>query len=281
MTLIIQKPTGAKLNLAKTFTWNETVWNPSMISTALWLDAADASTITESSGAVSQWNDKSGNGHHGTQSVSNSRPIYTSATKSIDFDGIDDILVFETATRLIQNYSGLLHQFIIAEIEPNSSATIKRVFSYSGGASLGSTSFRAGIATLSNNINAYQRRFDLDSPALASSSYAAKSTNILQAIHDWGTANVSIRINGGAATTTATGQGAGATSNTVSNEVAMGSTVPTPSQSQQMKVYEYISIRAALSDATRQRIEGYLAHKWDLTANLPNDHPYKTVGPTP
>jgi hypothetical protein len=31
----------------------------------------------------------------------------------------------------------------------------------------------------------------------------------------------------------------------------------------------------------RQLLEGYLAHKWGLTANLPNDHPYKTVGPTP
>ena len=29
-----------KVTLAKEFTWNETVWNPSMISTALWLDAA-------------------------------------------------------------------------------------------------------------------------------------------------------------------------------------------------------------------------------------------------
>jgi len=43
-----------KVTLAKEFTWNESVWNPSMLSTALWLDAADASTITESGGAVSQ-----------------------------------------------------------------------------------------------------------------------------------------------------------------------------------------------------------------------------------
>jgi hypothetical protein len=31
----------------------------------------------------------------------------------------------------------------------------------------------------------------------------------------------------------------------------------------------------------RQKLEGYLAHKWGLTANLPGGHPYKTVGPTP
>ena len=53
-----------KVTLAKEFTWNETVWNPSMISTALWLDAADASTVILNSSNVSQWNDKSGNGKH-------------------------------------------------------------------------------------------------------------------------------------------------------------------------------------------------------------------------
>lgn len=34
---------------------------------ALWLDASDLSTITESGGAVSQWDDKSGNANHATQ----------------------------------------------------------------------------------------------------------------------------------------------------------------------------------------------------------------------
>jgi hypothetical protein len=36
-----------------------------------------------------------------------------------------------------------------------------------------------------------------------------------------------------------------------------------------------------VSDNTdRQKIEGYLAHKWGLTDSLPVDHPYKTSPPT-
>ena len=27
-------------------------------------------------------------------------------------------------------------------------------------------------------------------------------------------------------------------------------------------------------------VEGYLAHKWGLTARLPSDHPYKSSAPT-
>jgi len=46
-------------------------------------------------------------------------------------------------------------------------------------------------------------------------------------------------------------------------------------------ISEIIIHTTAISTDTRQRIEGYLAHKWGLTASLPNDHPYKTVGPTP
>ena len=36
---------------------------------------------------------------------------------------------------------------------------------------------------------------------------------------------------------------------------------------------------ATLDTNQRQKIEGYLAHKWGLSANLPSDHPYKSNAP--
>lgn len=44
-------------------------------------------------------------------------------------------------------------------------------------------------------------------------------------------------------------------------------------------VGEVIFGNGTLSDSDRQKIEGYLAHKWGLTANLPADHPYKNSEP--
>ena len=41
---------------------------------ALWLDASDETTITESGGSVSQWSDKSGNGNHATQGTGANQP---------------------------------------------------------------------------------------------------------------------------------------------------------------------------------------------------------------
>lgn len=72
------------------------------IQLALWLDASDTSTITQTAGSVSAWNDKSGNALHVSQSTGSRQPV--TGTRSInslnvlDFDGVDDALNKSTAT---------------------------------------------------------------------------------------------------------------------------------------------------------------------------------------
>jgi hypothetical protein len=43
--------------------------------------------------------------------------------------------------------------------------------------------------------------------------------------------------------------------------------------------HELIIYNTALSTTDRQKLEGYLAHKWGLTNNLPSGHPYKYEPP--
>lgn len=43
---------------------------------------------------------------------------------------------------------------------------------------------------------------------------------------------------------------------------------------------EMIILDGVPSTSDRQRVEGYLAHKWLLTGSLPADHPYKSTAPT-
>jgi hypothetical protein len=45
-------------------------------------------------------------------------------------------------------------------------------------------------------------------------------------------------------------------------------------------INEYVYYNSNLSLSDRQKIEGYLAWKWDISASLPSNHPYKTVRPT-
>jgi hypothetical protein len=44
-------------------------------------------------------------------------------------------------------------------------------------------------------------------------------------------------------------------------------------------IAEIVFYQSALNTTQRQTIEGYLAHKWGLSANLPSDHPYKNSAP--
>lgn len=69
---------------------------------ALWLDASDTATITQSAGAVSQWNDKSGNANHATQGMAANQPSTNTRTINgrnvIDFDGLNDTMPVTLAT---------------------------------------------------------------------------------------------------------------------------------------------------------------------------------------
>lgn len=69
-------------------------FSPLALQPTVWLDAADSSTITASSGSVSQWSDKSGNNFHVTQATSANQPTTGSNTINslnvLTFDGTND-----------------------------------------------------------------------------------------------------------------------------------------------------------------------------------------------
>jgi hypothetical protein len=65
--------------LAPTVTASVVPFDPLSLSPVAWWDASDDSTITEVSGRISDWDDKSGNGWDLTQSTAGSRPSYTTA----------------------------------------------------------------------------------------------------------------------------------------------------------------------------------------------------------
>lgn len=74
----------------------------------LWLDAADAATITESAGAVSQWNDKSASGFNVTQSTALLKPTYVTSVQNgrniVRFGGSHEMQ--NTSATLLRNVAG-------------------------------------------------------------------------------------------------------------------------------------------------------------------------------
>ena len=70
-------------------------WSPLALAPDLWLDASDASTITDAGGgAVSQWRDKSGFGRHMSQATALRRPTTGTRTQN-GLNVIDFVRVLE------------------------------------------------------------------------------------------------------------------------------------------------------------------------------------------
>lgn len=70
------------------------LWTPEELANlSIWLDGADASTITLNGSNVSQWDDKSGNDNHFAQSNTSYQPLYVptniNGKPSIEFSNID------------------------------------------------------------------------------------------------------------------------------------------------------------------------------------------------
>jgi len=81
------------------------------LSPALWLDAADTSTITESGGLVSQWDDKSGNGRNVVQATGANQPTTGTNTQNglnvITFDGARRLRTASETTNSVATVFGV------------------------------------------------------------------------------------------------------------------------------------------------------------------------------
>jgi hypothetical protein len=79
----------------------------SLAGLAAWYDASDAASITSSGGAVSQWNDKSGNARHLVQATGSSQPITGTRTQNslnvIDFTAVSQRIEVTGFTAITTN----------------------------------------------------------------------------------------------------------------------------------------------------------------------------------
>jgi hypothetical protein len=277
---------STRLSLAKSFTQQAYMWEfpqqyglwyPGLIATSLWLDAADAPTVTTVSGAVSQWNDKSGNSRNATQATTSNRPIISAtglnSRQSVNFDGNGDNLVLPTG--FLNGATAFSVAFVLLGPLQNNDAIFGPATANSTGLELVWTN-TASLPTLVR-INGGNKitsgLWSINSQPTISTLQAGASVTA-----GWlnGTTVNAASSTGIAALTFNGVYSIGTYDNSGTGGNPSGSNV-----SAQMNLSEFIISTAIWSLSDRQKVEGYLAHKWGLTANLPAGHPYKTVGPTP
>ena len=256
------------------------IWTPLQSTPLLWLDASDSATLYSATaggslvaadGTVARWEDKSGNSRHVTQATIASRPTRkTSIQNSLDvlrFDGANDF--FNADLALFQNKTFVGVACVIREKD----ATARPIFFASVGTASGTT--RALLYSSNAAQETGSRRLDTDSYR-GSSGANSSTVNVAVSVFNFGGNSVSQFRNGTQRGTTNTySSGGGSSSNTASLAQYIG--YDTGSYATQ-DVCELLYFGDATTD-TRQKIEGYLAHKWGTTSGLDSGHPYKLVAP--
>jgi hypothetical protein len=257
----------------------EEPWTPSEITTAIWLDAADASSITIESGAISEWRDKSGNNRHMQQSSVTSRPVIAGAAyngkNAVLFDGVNDRLdMVSTGLNLARNVTALT-VFHVVEIfaSSNNNQNIFRV----------STNTMGGARNMAGTESFGYRRLNSSPFTLVVYGFSPAIDTLTMTSHitDYGNGLAFVSRNGSSLDQYATLIDSGATSNTDSAGIWIGSNSNLYTAfTVHGRICEIITLRSVPTTIDRQKIEGYLAHKWGLVSSLPTEHPYKNDLPT-
>jgi hypothetical protein len=229
-----------------------------------WVDVMDASTLTiDGKNGVRRITDKSGRNRHLVQNTSYLRPVYTrsGAYGGIEFSGIDQFLDIPNAYTMVRS------QFTIFVVERRKSAKTENYF-------LGGT-------TLSRNRNLVL-------------GYANDRTGLMAFwANDTATSVPAYRGTTESTRLWCFKKPAGAREITVDGGTPVA---PNPNSDSlqewqgaalgryfdkfyQGVLYEVLIYSAALSLENQRKVEGYLAHKWALATNLPNNHPFKAGPP--
>ena len=229
----------------------------SIAGCSLWLDAADASTITLSNGAVAQWADKSGNSNNATQPIGSNQPAYSNS------------FVFLNGVNQFFN----VNLDFLAGVSHNSFIVIRN-FNYTNiygaaNASASSNSLHIGFR------DAFRYRMNFwgnDREPSFTANYKVNQTNLLN--FNWvNNTSKTIYANGGFEGTSnqagiiGTMSGGGRIGN-VTNTT--GSFNPAFLNA---NIYEMIIYTGTLTTAQRQQIEGYLASKWGILGSLVSSNP--------
>jgi uncharacterized repeat protein (TIGR02543 family) len=251
-------------------------WSPAGISTAAWFDAADSSTLTANAGTVSLWQDKSGNQNHAAQTTASRRPASGSATigglNAVAFDPFkDQHLAAPHHASLNLDASGGANLFAVFHSAGyvNRSSGLNSIVSKGALLSAGAT---YGIRVNDNHRLPYKAG---DNWFSTPGEDFTSQDLIYSGTRDDSGRTATAFINGLALSSAAA---TAISSNNTSPLVLGGET--TLSRCADVRLGEFLIVPGLITEGNRQRIEGYLAHKWALASKLPADHLYKTSPPT-
>ena len=234
-------------------------FNPiSITGCQLWLDGADAATVTGTS-SVTAWTDKSGKGNNPTFSGTN--PSYNSVTKVITTANANQQFTVPAAS--IQQSAGSGSLFLVYGDQQTGGGNSSGYNALWGTAGPGERFYQ----TLQAPTNSYAINGAFSPSGTVSAALATTNTLLYNMNYTYNSTTGDLRING--TTLSSSYQGTPVPSGALTLSGTGWGVVAN------VRLYEVISYKGAtlLTTPQIQQIEGYLAQKWGLTANLPPGHP--------
>jgi len=241
-------------------------WNPSSITTRLWLDMDDQTTFTSSSGNVTQIADKSGNNYtFNADSGSTLTAVNTAQNNKniLRFDNNSDATSFTS----IAFSSTAVHKFYFV---------VKVTASDNHDALVTFTKSNPTLQMIMFNMSG-AGVFSGDWYMNPGTSMTGNSTNLL---NQWVMLSAEFDIPNGQASLAlnATEYNTNVAQSGLSTMGAM-SVKLNDYQNNADSDWGEVIFTEDVTQTNSDKIEGYLAHKWGLTADLPSNHPYKTTAP--
>ena len=233
-------------------------WTPSGLSKKLWLDAAASSTVIRTGNSVTAWNDKSGLGNNATVSGA---PTYSAngfrgGYATITTDGVDDAIGAGLGATLNHPFTR------VAVFTP-----LATLASAGGNTAIMHTSFGNRVADYIDLSGNYAQ--DAGSAAVNTSPATVGVPCIL--VSEYNTTSSYSHRNG-------TSYGPANPGNQSIANIILGRSRYAEGYTN-IQYSEVIVIASLLSTDDRQKVEGYLAWKWNLQDLLPAIHPYKLARP--
>jgi hypothetical protein len=273
----------------------EVPWTPSEITTAGWWDASDSTTLFDATtggsavaadGAIARWEDKSGNARHWKQSTLGDRPLRkTAQVNSLDtvlFDGTSDGMLLDADLTFTSHTIFVMFRPSATITDASASAAFLTGGTFGSGTA--ETLLYAGSVTGNLSGERLSHLIVQDSPVAQVYGHAktnADVSGVNQFALQWNDSTTTFAgyLNGNtdfAATSSAGGFSSGRKPTDIrylgyrglNNTAHLGA-----------DICEVVILSSAATTDTRQRVEGYLAHRWGTTASLPGGHPYKTNPP--
>lgn len=234
-----------KAYLGASVVYDKTAWTPAELGAdlALWLDADDVSTITLNGSNVAQWDDKSGNNRHAVQATASNQPAY-SAT---EFNGMPAVVWPNSANTVRMDTVPFAAQSFFFVLRYHNGTQANWISAYQGVFSLPSSSSTTGsIGLVSNNVNGNQWL----------------NTNIFNNGRYNGDPQVNLNSRITLPLPQTILEASAETPRTPVFSYQIGCDRNSSGRGWSGPIAEIIATPALLSDADRQKLEGYLAWKW-------------------